>query len=398
MSIRISGAGCSLIDYLYTDVDFDSPSFKKFSSRTLGDGGLTPGKLVFSDEFEKFSGVDFHTALSECTGGREPDALNLGGPSIVALITAAQILYGKDVDFSYYGTIAEDVTGHHILDILGKLPVNIEHYQTVNGETPTTVVLSDPNFHGGKGERAFINDIGAAGEITPADLGSEFFDANIVLLGGTGLVPQLHDGLTGLCRKSWKNGCLTIVNTVFDFRSEKAAPDKRWPLGESDETYRYIDLLIVDREEGRRMSGTDSPEESLKWFHDKGVSSAIVTCGPEDFHMYAGGQFFTDIELASFPIAHQVEADIENGLVTQGDTTGCGDNFVGGVLASVVAQLCSPEKIDLIEAISWGAASGGQACLYVGGTYLETVPGEKREKIARYYEHYCQQIGRNPLL
>jgi hypothetical protein len=74
-SIRILGAGCSLIDYLYTDVDFDSPSFQKFSSRTLCDGGLTPGKLVFSDEFEKFSGIDFHTALSECTGGRKSDAL-----------------------------------------------------------------------------------------------------------------------------------------------------------------------------------------------------------------------------------------------------------------------------------------------------------------------------------
>ena len=112
MSITISGAGCSLIDYLYTNIDFGSESFLRYASRTLGDGGLTPGKLAFADEFEKFSGVDFHKALLDCSGGKQPDTKNLGGPAIVALINAGQIHHDKDIAFNFYGTLADDDTGH----------------------------------------------------------------------------------------------------------------------------------------------------------------------------------------------------------------------------------------------------------------------------------------------
>ncbi len=394
MKVKISGAGCSLIDYLYTNIDFNNPRFLKYITRVLGDGGLTPGKLVFADEFERFSNVDLHDALSEITGGKEPETSNLGGPAIVALINAAQLLYGEGVEFNFYGTLADDETGHLILDILSKMPVNIDNYKIVEGETPTTIVLSDPDYHGGSGERTFINNVGAAWDIKPNDLGQDFFDADIVVYGGTGLVPNLHDGLTELCKRARSNNCLTIVNTVFDFRSEKRAPEKRWPLGKNDETYKNINLLIVDMEEGIRMSGTNSPEESLIWFRDKGVDSIIITCGARNFHIYSGGGYFTELEPSIYPVANQVEKDLEDGIVSRGDTTGCGDNFVGGVLASVAEQYGSGGKIDLLEASAWGVASGGQACLYVGGTYMEDRPGQKREKIARYYEHYLQQIGR----
>jgi len=393
MGVTISGVGCSLIDYLYTNVDFDSDSFRRYSSVAVGDGGLSPGKLVFSDEFEKFSGVDFHRALRDCTGGKEPETLNLGGPAIVALINAAQLLHDTDSRFNFYGAMADDESGHHIVQILKGLPVNTDNYRILEGETPTTVVLSDPSYHEGSGERTFINTIGVAGSITPDDLGDHFFDAEIVLFGGTGLMPQVHDGLTGLSRKAQANDCLTIVNTVFDFRSEKNAPDKRWPLGESDETYENIDLLIVDREEGMRMSGTATPGASLRWFRDHGVDSAIVTCGAQNYHLYSGGRYFTELELQELPVSKQIRADIDSGAVSPGDTTGCGDNFVGGVLASVAEQYESGGSISLLEAASWGVASGGQACLYIGGTYIEGHPGEKRALIERYYEHYRRQVN-----
>ena len=52
--IIISGAGCALADFLYTDISFNSPGFKKYLSKNPGDGGLSPGKLVFNEELEKF--------------------------------------------------------------------------------------------------------------------------------------------------------------------------------------------------------------------------------------------------------------------------------------------------------------------------------------------------------
>ncbi len=65
MGLRISGAGCSLIDYLYTNIDFSEHTLQRYFSRIPGDGGITPGKLVFADEFEQFCGTGFLQAIEE---------------------------------------------------------------------------------------------------------------------------------------------------------------------------------------------------------------------------------------------------------------------------------------------------------------------------------------------
>jgi len=51
--IKVSGAGCCLVDILYNNIDFTSDAIRQYLSKERGDGGLTPGKLVFQEEFEK---------------------------------------------------------------------------------------------------------------------------------------------------------------------------------------------------------------------------------------------------------------------------------------------------------------------------------------------------------
>jgi len=46
--IIISGAGCALADLIYNRVSFASPGFQQYFSKHLGDGGLSPCKLVFT--------------------------------------------------------------------------------------------------------------------------------------------------------------------------------------------------------------------------------------------------------------------------------------------------------------------------------------------------------------
>ena len=72
--IIIAGTGCALGDYLYTGVRFDAPLFMKYLSQKAGDGGLTPGKLVFTEELEKFSGVPYPKICLEIMGGENPAA------------------------------------------------------------------------------------------------------------------------------------------------------------------------------------------------------------------------------------------------------------------------------------------------------------------------------------
>ena len=237
----------------------------------------------------------------------------------------------------------------------------------------------------------FINTIGAAWDIDPEDLGDRFFDADMVVFGGTALVPGLHDNLAELLNRARERGCLTVVNTVYDFRSEMERPGERWKLARSDESYRCIDLLIMDREEACRLSGQDDPAEMNRFFADRRVSSFLITNGTRDTTAYSDGQSFAPVNFRQYPVSADLIRDLKHSR--GGDTTGCGDNFAGGVLASMAWQLQQERStLDLEECISWGTVSGGYCCFHVGGTFIENRPGEKVELMQPYIQRYNQQI------
>ena len=198
--IRISGAGCCLLDYLFTGIDFNDPSFRRYLSRSDGDGGFSPGKLVFTDDFEQFYRKKFNAVLPEITRGRMPDKQNLGGPSIVALIHAAQMLADR-AEVRFYGALGKDETGRTILSIIEQTPVKPARIISSDKDSPYTYVLSDPAYNKGHGERTFINNIGAAWDIRPHDLDEEFYHSDIIVFGGTALVPNLHDHLPEMLAK-----------------------------------------------------------------------------------------------------------------------------------------------------------------------------------------------------
>lgn len=390
--IIVSGVGCCLVDLLYNDIDFSSGSFRPFLSLKRGDGGLTPGHLVFNEEFVEFAGSPFETVLTRITGGRTPDKKNIGGPSIVSLIQAAQLTNQAHCEVRFYGRGGNDEAGRYLISALQKTLVVLHDYQLTENITPSTVVLSDPNFDHGHGERMFINSIGAAWDYQPDDLDEGFFHSDIVVFGGTALVPVIHDNLTGLLKKAKSNGCITIVNTVFDFRNEKLNPTQKWPLGNSDDSYQYIDLLIADQEEALRLSGEANAEAAIQFFMDKQVSALIITNGSNPVSVYSNGQFFEKLALTQLPVSKKVVDELKADKA--GDTTGAGDNFVGGVIASIVNQLQGGvQHPDMIKASSWGIVSGGFACFYMGGTWFEQKSGEKLAKIKPYYESYQQQIN-----
>jgi sugar/nucleoside kinase (ribokinase family) len=390
--IIVSGIGCCLVDLLYNDIDFNSETVRLYLSKKRGDGGLTPGHLVFQEEFEKYCGKSFDTILKEITGDRTYDKINIGGPSIVSLINTAQLVDKEKCEVHFHGRGGKDEIGQYLLTSLKKTPVLLKDYKLIDNRTPSTVVLSDPAYDHGHGERMFLNSIGAAWDYRPDELDDDFFNSDIVVFGGTALVPQIHDHMTTLLKKARSRGCITIVNTVFDFRNEKANPSEKWPLGESDESYRYIDLLIADQEEAFRLSGEHDPQAAIKFFLEKKVSSLIITNGSKNISVYSDGLFFSECSLKEMPVSRKVIEELKNSQ--GGDTTGCGDNFVGGIIVSVVNQLSAGVKHpDIQEACCWGTVSGGFTCFYMGGTYFEENTGEKLARILPYYEAYKKQIS-----
>ncbi len=63
--IKVSGTGCALVDFVYVNADFNGLAFRKYTSQLVGDGGLSPGKLVFVDELEKFANKSYSEILHE---------------------------------------------------------------------------------------------------------------------------------------------------------------------------------------------------------------------------------------------------------------------------------------------------------------------------------------------
>jgi sugar/nucleoside kinase (ribokinase family) len=378
---------------LYSNVDFNGDAISPYLSIKRGDGGLTPGKLVFQEEFEEYSGITLDEFIFSIAEGRKCDMINIGGPSIVSMINAAQLTSKDNCEVRFYGKAGNDANGRYLISSLQKTPVVIKDFKLIENRTPSTLVLSDPVYDNGHGERMFINSIGAAWDYYPDELDDEFFNSDIVVFGGTALVPNIHDHLTSLLRKAKSRGCITVVNTVFDFRNEKADPSSRWPLGKSDESYNYTDLLVTDKEEALRLSGETDIRKALNFFLGKKVRSMIITNGSEDIFTFSDGSLFNSVTTMTMPVSQKVRSELKN--FRGGDTTGCGDNFVGGVIASTVNQLASrAERPDLREACSWGIASGGYACFYMGGTYFETKPGEKMGSIKPYYDSYQKQVSR----
>ena len=140
------------------------------------------------------------------------------------------------------------------------------------------------------------------------------------------------------------------------------------------------------------LSGQKDLFEAGRFFMDRGVSSFMITNGTDDTRGYSDGKMFKTLPHSSYPVSANLINDLQN--FQGGDTTGCGDNFVGGVLASLAWQLREEKgQPDLVDCISWGTVSGGYCCFHVGGTFIEMEPGEKLDLIRPYLRHYKEQIN-----
>ena len=394
---KISGIGCALVDYLYKPVSFTDNQFRRYLSVKPGDGGLSPGKLVFRDEFEQFSGENYLKVRDVITKGKPPVALNIGGPSIVSLIHASQMLAASNAALFFYGSKGNDREAAFMDENLRRTALKIGKYKLSNQYTPFTDVFSDSDYDQGHGERIFINNIGAAWDLFPEDIDDAFFESDITVFGGTALVPHIHASLQELLRKAKEKNAITIVNTVYDNLNEKKAPHRAWPLGNSIETYQYIDLLIADREEALCLSGTTTMEEALQFFKEAGVGGAIVTHGANPLHYYCESSLFGS-SAGNMPVSEKIRNNIIQHPEQMGDTTGCGDNFAGGVIASIAEQVMEhkTKELDILRALAMGVVSGGFACFYHGGTFYENHPGEKWEQMKPFYSDYLNQLKINP--
>jgi sugar/nucleoside kinase (ribokinase family) len=412
--MNIHGTGCAILDCIYADEDFTGPGYRAAMSKAAGDGGLTPGRLVFSSALEQFLGKPYDEVMGLLNGGKAPDTRNLGGPSAVSLAHAAQMLADKAGDsfaVRYYGARGNDETGGVMEEKFSALP--FAELRLLRKDCPNSRVdvLSDPRYDNGSGERTFVYRKGALDELYPADLAEDFFDAALIAFGGTALAPHVHDGLTPLLQKARSRGAVTEVNLVYDYRSELETPGQKWKLGIADDAYPYIDLLLADQEEALKTSGKPAVEEAAAWFLEQGCGAAVITRGRQPLLFCAasgaafkagdgfgtGRSLFQKAELTALPVCEEVNRELAAHPERRGDTTGCGDNFTGQVIAGLAEALAAGQRsgIDLREICIPAVAAGGFCCFTVGGAYYEKERGEKRRLLEPYIHAYRSQLSGN---
>lgn len=376
--MRISGAGCCLVDSIHMHCSYESNDFSPYWSKAKGDGGLIEGGLVVSEDLERFANKSIDEILKELTRDRISDIRNVGGPAIIALVHAAQVLSADSVEVAFYGALGNDELKDVICSKLSLTQVRTHLKILENVPTSTTEVFDDPTRRNGKGERTFITNVGSAGYFKANDLPKEFYDSDLILLGGTALVPKLHQEIDIVLKRAKEKGAITVVGTVYDFINEKAHPDKPWPLGKTP-SYQYIDILVTDEEESLRLSGEHEVFKAAAKLASYGVGLLVITRGAKDILISSDGSLFKQQELTSFPVSRYIDDLMAQEPLLRKDTTGCGDNFVGGVLVSVIKQLEAKKKgeLDLVDLCAWGACSGGFTCTYHGGMYHEKDAGEK---------------------
>ena len=93
------------------------------------------------------------------------------------------------------------------------------------------MVLNDSQTNEGNVERSFIVNNGVMDTFTLQEIPEEAFDSDILLLGGTALVPQIHDNWDSVLRKAKQKRCITIVGIIYDYRNQKLRSNQLWPLG-----------------------------------------------------------------------------------------------------------------------------------------------------------------------
>jgi sugar/nucleoside kinase (ribokinase family) len=124
----------------------------------------------------------------------------------------------------------------------------------------------------------------------------------------------------------------------------------------------------------------------------------IVTRGRQPLVFAAaktGSGLFKAAGLQSLEVCEKINRELAEHPKHRGDTTGCGDNFTGQVIAGLGEALAAGKQngIDLRELIIPAIAAGGFACFFIGGAYYEKEQGEKRRMLEPYIEACRRQLG-----
>ena len=232
------------------------------------------------------------------------------------------------------GAVGRDRQGDLVLEELRRSGVNTSAVSRTDLPTATTVVLVNQ-----AAERQFLHRLGASQDAFAAPVR---FDAPLIEdaahyhLASLCLLPRLRAHAPDMLAEARSVGLGTSLDTNWD-------AEGRW-MRDIEPCLPHLDLLFMNEDEARMVTGSPDPSVAAGIVRAGGVRTAVMKLGRRGCAIYTGDR---EIVCPGF----EVEAK---------DTTGAGDCFVAGFLASLM------RGADLEEAGRFANAVGALSVQKVG--------------------------------
>jgi sugar/nucleoside kinase (ribokinase family) len=255
--------------------------------------------------------------------------LVLGGSSSIMAFNLARL--GAKVGF--VGIVGDDFFGKFVMERLRWAGVDVHAIRQLRGaKTGLTIWCNKGSKRAGitySGTIAMLR----ARDVSDADLRK----ARHLHVGAYFVLEKLHAGAAAMFRRARKLGVTTSLDCNYD-------PAETWDSG-IRQVLKFTDVFFPNEIEALRLTNSSSVE-SAAWELAKLARIAVVKLGAKGALVCAEGKQFR-------------VAAVKTRVV---DTTGAGDSFDAGFLASFL------KGGSIEESAHAGAAAGARAVSAVGGT------------------------------
>lgn len=241
--------------------------------------------------------------------------------------------------------VADDMHGKLVLDTISARKVDVSMVafdEEVSTSTSLIMVFKD-------GQRKFCTYKGCLRTFGMRDINLDAVgQSKIVSIGGLYALPGFdREASIELFRKARQVHTATVLDTKYDAFHIGLAGIKN--------LLEYTDYFFPSYEEASYLSGRTEPKEIVRFFADKGATHVGVKVGGDGCYL-----FTKDFE-------GMIPAFKANVL----DTTGAGDNFMGGMIHGILNGWSLP------ECVLYGNGAGARAVTKMGACdddeYPETI-------------------------
>lgn len=231
------------------------------------------------------------------------------------------------VDVSAVGRVGRDSMGHFITSTMKGYGIDVSRVlETDLAQTSGSLLPIRPD-----GSRPALHVVGANGVLAEDDVPWDLVElADVFHMGGAFILPALDGApMARVLERVKAMGKIITMDFLMTRRDD--AQEVITP------SLQFVDYLMPNIEEASWLVGTDDRAKIVRWLHERGVGTTLLTMGGDGVSVARNGE--REHVLPAFE-------------VTVIDTTGCGDAFSAGLISGVI------DDLELDDAVTRGLACG----------------------------------------